>query len=85
MWFVRAISAQLSGPFVEVHVQDCGRGVPEELKAALFSPLMSNKPHGTGIGLSICRTIVEAHEGRIWVEDNQPRGACFCFTLPLPR
>jgi len=79
------ISAQLSGPFVEVHVQDCGRGVPEELKAALFSPLMSNKPHGTGIGLSICRTIVEAHEGRIWVEDSQPRGACFCFTLPLPR
>jgi two-component system sensor kinase FixL len=64
-----------------IRLCDSGSGVPIARKVQLFSPVASDKPQGSGIGLSICRTIVEAHDGRIWVEDNQPCGACFCFTL----
>jgi two-component system sensor kinase FixL len=69
--------------FAEVRVKDSGNGLSAELKAQLFSPSPSQKPDGMGIGLSICRTIVEAHGGRIWAEDNDPCGACLCFTIPL--
>jgi two-component system sensor kinase FixL len=69
--------------FAEIRVCDGGAGVPEARKPDIFSPSISGKAQGMGIGLSICRTLVEAHGGRIWVEDNQPAGACFCFTLPL--
>jgi two-component system sensor kinase FixL len=79
-----AISARRTADgFAEVRINDGGNGISAELKAELFSPLTSQKPNGMGIGLSICRTIVEAHGGRIWVEDNDPCGACLCFTIPL--
>jgi two-component system sensor kinase FixL len=73
----------LDAKTVEIRVIDRGPGLSESQKRTLFGPLASTKPGGLGLGLSICRTIVEGHGGRLWVEDNVPNGASFCFTLPL--
>jgi two-component system sensor kinase FixL len=67
-----------------VRVSDQGAGIPDELKARLFMPFVSTKAQGMGLGLSISRTIVEAHGGSIWAEENRPRGTAFCFTLRVP-
>jgi signal transduction histidine kinase len=48
----------------------------------IFNPLFTTKSHGMGMGLSICRSIIEAHSGRLWVEPNGPEGAVFQFILP---
>ena len=66
-----------------VSVADTGSGVDPEVLARLFQPFVSTKLKGMGVGLSICRTIVEAHGGRIWADSNEDGGATFCFTLPL--
>jgi two-component system sensor kinase FixL len=63
-------------------VIDTGPGVAPERMENLFTPFNSSKPDGLGIGLSICRTIVEAHGGRIWAENLPGGGAAFRFTLP---
>jgi two-component system, LuxR family, sensor kinase FixL len=70
---------------VEVSVADTGAGLPEEARGALFSPFKSGKPEGMGIGLSISRTIIEAHGGRIWAEDGPEEGTVFRFTLPAAK
>jgi two-component system sensor kinase FixL len=67
---------------VEVSVSDTGVGIAEQVRDALFSPFHSTKVEGMGIGLSISRTIVEAHHGRIWSEDAKGGGTVFRFTLP---
>ncbi len=67
---------------VEVRVSDEGPGIAENVRDRLFSPFVTTKPRGTGIGLSICRTIVEAHGGRIWLASGPDRGAVIAFTLP---
>lgn len=67
---------------IEVSVADTGGGIPESVRDALFSPFNSTKTEGLGIGLSISRTIVEAHHGKIWAEDDNGEGAVFRFTLP---
>jgi two-component system sensor kinase FixL len=67
---------------VELAVIDTGPGVAPERMENLFTPFNSSKPDGLGIGLSICRTIVEAHGGRIWAENLPGGGAAFRFTLP---
>jgi two-component system sensor kinase FixL len=67
---------------VQVNVADTGGGMAPEVMAKLFQPFVSTKPHGMGVGLSICRTIVESHGGRIWPEPNSPHGTVFRFTLP---
>ena len=65
-----------------VSVADTGFGIPREIEAKLFQPFITTKPEGMGIGLSVCRTIVEAHSGRLWMERRPEGGSVFRFTLP---
>jgi signal transduction histidine kinase len=69
---------------VLVAVQDSGPGLPSESLDRLFDAFYTTKPDGLGMGLSICWSIIEAHEGRLWATPNAPRGAIFQFTLPAP-
>jgi two-component system sensor kinase FixL len=66
---------------VRVTVADSGPGLAPEVAEKLFQPFVTTKPHGMGIGLSICQTIVNAHEGRIWAEPSRLGGTAFHFTL----
>ena len=68
---------------VECSVADTGPGIPLERLGDVFDPYVTTKPHGMGMGLAISRTIVEAHGGRIWAENNADRGATFRFTIPV--
>jgi PAS domain S-box-containing protein len=68
---------------VQVSVSDSGPGVPPEKVTKLFEAFWTTKPQGLGIGLAICRSILESHRGRIWVANTQPGKTTFCFTLPL--
>ncbi|GAB0115159.1 PAS domain S-box protein [Acidisoma sp. C75] len=71
------------GPAVMVRVQDTGPGLPETVRARLFQPFVTSKTEGLGVGLSICRTIIENHGGQLsLVEDGGP-GTAFAFTLPI--
>lgn len=65
-----------------VRVADTGPGVGPALAERLFDPFMTTKKTGMGVGLSICRTIIDAHGGRIWIEDTPGGGATFAFTIP---
>lgn len=62
-------------------VSDTGSGISEDIRGQLFQPFVTTKRHGMGVGLSISRTIIESHGGRIWVEDNPGGGTRFHFTL----
>lgn len=66
---------------VAISVADTGHGIAEEVRSQLFQPFFTTKRHGMGVGLSISRTIVEAHGGEIWVEANPAGGTIFRFTL----
>ena len=76
------IEASARPDHVRVSVADTGIGVPPEIEARLFQPFVTTKPEGMGIGLSVCRTIVEAHSGRLWMASNPGGGSVFRFTLP---
>jgi signal transduction histidine kinase len=65
-----------------IAVQDTGPGLSPENLAHLFEPFYTTKPTGMGMGLAICRSIVEAHGGRLWATRHEPRGALFQFTIP---
>jgi signal transduction histidine kinase len=78
--FVTTAQAEPNG--VLVAVKDSGPGLPANSLEHLFAPFYTTKPGGLGMGLSICRSIVEAHGGRIWVTANSPQGAIFQFTVP---
>jgi two-component system sensor histidine kinase KdpD len=82
------ISAAVAGDILQVSVGDEGPGIPAEARAYVFEPFrqldsQEGKGRGAGLGLAICRGLVEAHGGRIWVEDRQAPGATITFTLPL--
>lgn len=66
-----------------VRVADSGPGIGSALAERLFDPFMTTKKSGMGIGLSICRTIIDAHGGRIWIEETPGGGATFAFTIPV--
>jgi PAS domain S-box-containing protein len=67
---------------VLVSVNDTGVGLPPQQADQVFEAFFTTKPHGTGMGLAISRSIVESHGGRLWAANNSPRGASFCFALP---
>jgi len=73
------------GGDVIVTVRDSGRSASRESLARAFEPFYTTKPQGMGVGLSICRAVVEEHAGRIWATPNGSRGACFHFLLPPRR
>jgi PAS domain S-box-containing protein len=75
-------SARAEPDDVLVKVKDSGPGLAPANLEQLFAPFYTTKPDGLGMGLSICRSIIEAHGGRLWVTANHPRGAIFSFTMP---
>jgi PAS domain S-box-containing protein len=68
--------------YVLVAVKDSGTGVDSEATQHIFEPFFTTKPNGVGLGLSICRTIIEGHGGRLWATPAEPHGTIFQFTLP---
>jgi C4-dicarboxylate-specific signal transduction histidine kinase len=75
-------SEQVENEQVVVSVSDTGPGLPPQQAEQIFDAFFTTKPHGTGMGLRISRTIVESHGGRLWAAENSPRGASFHLTLP---
>jgi signal transduction histidine kinase len=63
-------------------VRDSGPGIDPQHLDRVFEAFYTTKSSGVGMGLSICRSIIDAHGGRLWAEENEPRGAVFQFTLP---
>ena len=79
-----ALAARVAdGRMVEVAVADHGHGLDEADVERIFAPFYTTKAEGMGIGLAICRSIVEFHQGRLWVEPNPEGGAVFRFTVPI--
>jgi len=73
-----------TGEELQVEVEDSGQGIAPEFVDSLFQPFATHgKPHGTGLGLTICRKIAEDHGGRIWATSTPGKGATFAFTLPV--
>lgn len=68
---------------VQISVVDNGPGIPEQVMDKLFQPFVTTKQTGMGVGLSICHTIVAAHDGRLWAEPNPEGGTIFRMTLPI--
>ena len=75
-------SHQLDTDQVLVAIQDSGSGIDPENIDRLFAAFFTTKPRGMGMGLSICRSIIDAHGGRLWASNNDGPGATFQFTLP---
>jgi C4-dicarboxylate-specific signal transduction histidine kinase len=71
------------GQGIRIAVSDQGPGIPPDQLEQVFAPFFTTKPDGLGLGLNICRTIVEAHGGAMTVENNADGGATFSFTLPI--
>ncbi|MHC1764506.1 MAG: two-component regulator propeller domain-containing protein [Verrucomicrobiia bacterium] len=68
-----------------VSVADSGAGIAPDKVERVFEPFYSTKSHGLGLGLTVCRTIITAHRGKLWAENNPERGASFRFALPVPK
>ena len=76
------MSTEQKDQSVLVTVRDSGPGVDPDVLRRVFEPFYTTKTGGTGMGLAICRSIIDAHGGRLWAEANKPQGAVFQFTLP---
>ncbi|MBL8277373.1 MAG: HAMP domain-containing histidine kinase [Pelomonas sp.] len=77
------IELQLDGGRAELRVADNGPGITPQTEARLFLPFSSTKPNGMGLGLSICRSLIEMHQGRLWFSRRDAGGCCFHFALPI--
>jgi len=77
------VSAESNSTDVLVTVADSGPGVAPGDRTRIFESFVTTKEGGVGIGLSICRSIIEGHEGRVWVDAHHPCGAVFRFTIPV--
>jgi signal transduction histidine kinase len=77
------IELRLDGARAELRVGDNGPGITPQTEARLFLPFSSTKPNGMGLGLSICRSLVEMHQGRLWFTRREAGGCCFHFALPV--
>jgi C4-dicarboxylate-specific signal transduction histidine kinase len=78
-----AVATDINGGNVEISIIDRGHGIAAEVESELFSPFFTTKINGMGMGLNICRSIVELHEGHLWFTRNGAAGSIFHFTLPL--
>lgn len=74
-------SFRVSNDLVRVEVADRGKGLDDVDR--VFEPFFTTKPNGMGMGLAICRSMIQAHDGRMWAERNEPKGTRFVFTLPI--
>jgi signal transduction histidine kinase len=77
-----SISTEQTQTNVLVAVRDSGPGIDPKNLERVFEAFYTTKSSGVGMGLAICRTIIEAHGGQLWADANEPRGAVFQFTLP---
>ena len=78
------INAEMKNSEANVSIKDTGSGISSEIKPKLLSKFVTDSPGGTGIGLFISKSIIEAHGGRIWADNNADgKGATFAFSLPL--
>jgi signal transduction histidine kinase len=80
---ILSVKSEVLDSGIMVAVADSGKGIASQDVGRIFNPLFTTKTHGMGMGLSICRSIIEAHEGQIWVTADKGRGAIFHFTLPV--
>jgi signal transduction histidine kinase len=67
---------------ISITITDNGDGIAPQDIERIFEPFVTSKPNGIGLGLAICRSIIEAHGGRLWASNNSPRGATMEFELP---
>lgn len=68
---------------IEISVSDLGQGIPADELEHIFSPFVTTKPEGLGLGLAICRSIIQSHRGKLWATKNEGRGSTLHFTLPI--
>ena len=78
-----ALLTEANAATLQISVVDNGPGLPDEVRDKLFKPFVSTKKTGMGVGLSICHTIITAHDGHLWTEPNPDGGTIFRFTLPI--
>jgi two-component system sensor histidine kinase DctS len=79
---VRPAASNATSRWVEFSVSDVGPGIADGVSEKLFTPFFTTKEEGMGLGLSLCRTVVEQHGGFLGHHANTPRGTVFSFTLP---
>lgn len=77
------IETSLLADYIHVHVRDNGPGIPSEIKNKILNHYFTTKPRGTGLGLRICRRLIEEHGGKLILQDHAEKGAWFTFTLPI--
>jgi two-component system sensor histidine kinase DctS len=77
------VATEAGATSVTVSIADRGCGIPPEVQEQLFQPFFTTKPEGMGMGLNICRSIMEFHRGRVWAEPNPRGGTVFSFSLPM--
>jgi len=76
------VRTHATGKGARVEVMDHGRGIAPEIRHTMFEPFETTKPNGMGMGLAVCRTIIEAHGGHVWAEDRPEGGTCVAFEIP---